>query len=372
MQIVSDRFESAIGASHQVATLAEVLVAGEAAGELGIDAGTVTLDQTAATRGRCDVVLTPSVDLVPGEPGDLLTPYGNEIRLSRGITFADGSVELVGLGVFRLDETTIDDTGVDLQIRVTGLDRSARIIDARFEAPYQVDVETPVVTAILAVLRDAWPDVPVSSSFPAPDSAVMTPTVIGEEGGDRWAFAQNLAEAIGHDLYFDGAGELRLTPSATLSTGSPVCTLAEGEGGLLVQASRRWNRRSAFNRVIATGENAGLDIPPPRGVATDDNPSSPTYYFGPFGKVPRFYSSSFISSNAQATDAAAAILARELGTTEEVSFGSIVLPHLEPGDVARITRARAGVDEDHVVDALTIPLSAEGVMTGSTRALQVT
>ena len=46
--------------------------------------------------------------------------------------------------------------------------------------------------------------------------------------------------------------------------------IAEGEGGVLVAAGRRWTREGTFNRVIATGENTGETAPassrPPSGA----------------------------------------------------------------------------------------------------------
>ncbi len=103
-------------------------------------------------------------------------------------------------------------------------------------------------------------------------------------------------------------------------------------------------------------------------VLLDNNSLSPTYYDGPFGRVPEFFHSEFITSDAQAADVAAARLARQLGTTQSISFGSIVNPRLEPSQVVRVSRLRAGIDqEDHVIETLTIPLGAEQEMTGQTR-----
>jgi hypothetical protein len=214
------------------------------------------------------------------------------------------------------------------------------------------------------VLTEAWPE--ITTDFQS--TSYTTPALIAQEGDDRWAFAQGMAQALGMVLYFDGDGTCVLTPDVL---SSPVLDLAEGEGGVLLAASRQWTREGTFNRVIATGENTG-ETAPARGVATDDNALSPTYYFGAFGKVPRFYASSFITTDAQALEAAQAILNRELGTTESVNFGAFVLPHLEPGDTVTITRARSGIDEDHVLDSLTIPLAATESMSGQTRARVVT
>ena len=372
MRPVTSRFLDAIARSHILATRAAVLDQdGAQVGDaLPVTDGTVTLDATAATRGRADLTVIDdgSLGLVPDSATSVLAPYGNEVRVERGVLYPDGTDELVSLGVFRLDDVETTDQGAALEIRIVGLDRSARFIDARFEEPYQLAAGQTGDAAILAVLQAAWPD--LAYDFTA--TTLLTPAAIGEEGGDRWQFAQSIATSVGMELYFDGDGVAVLRP-VTRPSDSPVVQLVEGDGGLLLPPTgRRWTRQGAFNRVIATGEATDTDTPPARGVATDDDPLSPTYYFGPFGKVPRFYSSPFIATDQHAIDAAEAILSRELGTTQQVQFGSVVNAALEPGDVAQITRQRAGIDETHVIDQLTIPLAAAGTMTGSTRATQVT
>lgn len=358
MRTVSAAFKSAVMTSHTLA--ARAVVAGTIVPVLD---GSVTLDATAAVRARCDVTVAADPALVPDSATSLLAPYGNEIQLSRGVRFPDGSTELVSLGVFGLQEVEVADTAGTLAIRVAGLDRAARVANARFEEPYQVAAGTNYVTAIRDVLLAGYPSMPYSF----PTTAQTTPTLIAEEGGDRWAFAQEMATAIAMRLYFNGDGVCVLTPDVV---SDPVATLAEGEVKVsaLLSAGRRWTREGAYNRVIATGENTG-EAAPVRGVATDLNPQSPTYYYGPFGRVPRFYSSPFITTTAQATTAAETLLRSQLGTTEQVNFGSLVLPHLEPGDTVRITRTRAGIDENHILDSLALPMTATGTMTGQTRAV---
>jgi len=367
MKSVSGTFTASVLESHRLAVRCEVLTDGVVTSTIDIVDGTITLDSRADVRGRCDITIADdgTLGLIPTSPTSTLAPYGNELRISRGIQYTDALAERVPLGVFRIQDTTVEDTGSELRVQITGQDRAARIIDARFEEPYQVASGTNYATAILNVLKAAWPGIPTSFMT----TTRTTPALFAEEGADRWAFAQQMAASIAADLYFDGDGTCVLAP--IVSGGIPVTTLTEGTAGVLVSAGRSWSREGAFNRVVARGEQTGNGTPV-RGVATDANPLSPTYYFGTFGKVPRFYQSPFITTTAQASDAAAAILARELGTTQQVQFGSLVLPHLEPDDVVRITRARAGINEDHILDQVTIPLSAAGTMSGTTRAVQVT
>jgi hypothetical protein len=367
LRSVTSAFQASIIASHRLATSCVITTPDGSESTMPIIDGSVTLDQTAAVRGRLDLAIADdgTLGIIPDTAADLLAPYGNEIQVSRGIQYPDGTTELVSLGVFRIETADVEDHAGSLQVLLTGLDRAARFVDARFEEPYNVTAGTNYATAIENVLQAAWPDVP--TTFTA--TALTTPALIAQEGDDRWQFVQDMAKAISMRLYFDGDGTLILAPD---TLGDPVMDITEGENGVLVTASRRWTREGTFNRVIATGENTG-EAAPARGIATDENSLSPTYYYGPFGKVPRFYVSPFITTDAQAESAALSLLNKELGTTEQVQFGSLVLPHLEPGDVVRVTRARAGiVEEDHILDSVTIPLSATGSMTGQTRARQVT
>jgi hypothetical protein len=364
-----DRFLSAIAGPHESITRATLLDGGTETPLPTVVDGSVTLTANAATRGQCEVSLADDGTLgwIPTNSDSPLAPYGREIRLERGVIYHDGTEELYPLGVFRIEDASIDDTGDQLALAISGLDRSARIIDAKFEEPYQIAAGTNYRTAILTTAQAAWPDVPHDLAT----TDRTTPVLVADEGSDRWEFCQKMAAAIGMELYFNGLGVLTMRPVAQFVTGSPVWDISEGEQGVLVRVGLNWTRQGSFNRSIVTGENLGSTDTPARGVATDDNVLSPTYYYGPFGKVPEFFHSEFITTNEQAADVAAARLARQLGTTQQVSFGSVVNPRLEPSQVVRIARERAGVSQDHVLDSLTIPLGAEGEMSASTRATVV-
>lgn len=369
MRPVTDRFAQAVTQPHQLA-VETVVLHDDQETPVEIVEGGVTLDQTAAVRGRCDLTIAVDPDddpdgLIPTGPSSLLAPYGNEIRVGRGIQYEDGTTEIVALGVFGIYSVDVDDGPDGTTLRVAGMDRAQRVINARFEAPYNQARGVELGAAILAVIQAAWPDVPVNPSWPA--TPYTTPAGIGEEGGDRWQFVQDMAAAASMRLYFDGDGLLTLAPDVL---SDPVATIAEGESGVLVQASRTWTRDASYNAVIATGEATG-EAAPSRGVAYDVDPESPTYYYGPFGRVPLFWSSPLLTTDAMAQAAAETRLRNQLGTTQQVRFGSYVLPHLEPGDTVTVTRARSGIGEDNVLDSITCPLGPEGVMQGQTRARQV-
>lgn len=372
MIATSVAYQAAIKRSHRAVVTVDVLASGVVVGTLtavegsggAVVAGDVTLDTRAATRGRLalQIVDNGSLGLVPNDARALLAPYGNELRVSRGLVLPSGMLETPGVGVFRIERSRVEDTAGGLAIQVTGMDRSVRVIDDRFEDPHEIAAGTTVETAILELVEHAIPG--VVTNFPG--VSYVTPTVRAEEAGDRWQLARDLATACGLELYFDEVGTLTLKPTAP---GAVVGTFAEGPGGVLLTVARDWSREGSFNIVVATGENTG-EAAPARGVARDEDPASPTYYLGPFGRVVSFFQSQFIVTNEQATAAAASILERQLGTTETVEFDVLVDPSRQPGDSIRVTRARAGVDEDHVIDQIRIPLAVTESMTGQTRAIR--
>jgi hypothetical protein len=100
-----------------------------------------------------------------------------------------------------------------------------------------------------------------------------------------------------------------------------------------------------------------------------------TYYLGAFGPVPRFYSSPFLTTNAQALSAATSILRQALGLPYQVDLSSIANPALEPYDVIAVrypkaSRSRTLRTETHVIDEVTIPLMPTAPVTLKTREQQ--
>ena len=100
---------------------------------------------------------------------------------------------------------------------------------------------------------------------------------------------------------------------------------------------------------------------------TDSDPSSPTFYDGGFGHKPRFYSSAFISSDAQAASAAASIGSAQKGVARSLALEAVPQPALEPGDLVLIKREAIGVNEVHALDAVRYGLTADGAMSASSR-----
>lgn len=418
MYPVSDAFKAAVRDSHQSIIKAEVWVGDQLITELDLVSGSVSVDSRRAVRRSCNVtIVDPSgrgyfalqpvyltysdvaggftqygdvdtdfpqyVDLVkplrfdetaepptlvPASAGDTLSPFGNELRLYRGVRYVDGTEELVPLGVFVITTTEISDDGNELTISVSGDDRSVRISRARWTRPYAIATGTNVATAIRAILQDRYPD--VQTNF-ITTSATTSSLVLGlDTDNDPWQDALKIAEAAGLDLYFDGEGVARLAPLPDVTSGAVVAEYDEGVDGVTLSITKSLSSEGTYNGVIATGEGSDVVLPV-RGEAWDEDPISPTYRYGKFGEVPAFYSSPMITTEAQAVATATALLGKYLGADEAVQFGLVVNPAHDVGDVVRFTSAAIKVDRVLVLDSFTVPLSPTESMSAIARTTRI-
>lgn len=373
MRPVSDRFLSTLRGSHLAVFRARVqpsFYTGTNPGgtELPILGGDVTFSATA------DIRATLSLTTVwpwPTSAADTLAPYGNYIYVERGVAYGNAQREWVGLGYYRID-TIEQDVTPDGEIVISGSDRSAGLQDARFETPQQYP---PTWTNGDVVNNLIWGVYNFAGIIEWDDPDVRDDTInrsiITED--DRLGLLLDLLTSLGKIGYWDHRGifVIKTPPDVT---GEPSWTIDAGAGGVLVEMSRGLTREGVYNAVVATGE-AGDTTAPARAVARDLNANSPTYYDGGFGKVPRFYSSPFITTNAQAQTAADALLKQQLGLPYQVELSSVPNPALEPYDVLQVVypqsgRNRAYVTETHVVDEVTIPLTPDAPVKLKTREQQ--
>jgi hypothetical protein len=372
---VSDAFLAQLRGAHRMVTTCDVLFAGEVIAEdLKVAGGRIDYDRRASSLARCSVEFAEPLRLPDGGSTDVLSPYGYELQIRRGVKFRNGDTELVSLGVFPIQESDID--GVTLRTSVSALDRSQRVRDARLEEPYEIPAGTLFEVALKALVSGlseggiAVPSTYVSGiEYSLTSPPFTTPLLVFDAQADRWDAAQSMATATGSELYFNGDGRLTMRLEPDVRTAASVWDVDEGVDGVLISASVARSRRSAYNRVVAYSTNASTGEVF-RGVATDDDPSSPTYYDGGFGRKPRFYASPLIASTAQAEASAASILRANLGVARSITLSAVTNPALEPGDVVRVARSSLGLDEVFVIDAMTIGLGPEDAMTVESRARQ--
>lgn len=368
---VTDAFRAAIRASHKVVTRVDVLVEGVRVGTVYPLGGSVSIDSRRNVRRTLSMsVADEDGTLTPGQGAatGLLTPYGVELAVYRGVEYADGTSEIVPLGVFLLTEVSVQEDDGGEQLSVQGSDRSIRISRNKFIDPYQIASGTSVEAAIEGLLRDRWVD--VETDFAPTGVTVPTVVIEAERGGDPWASAVTIAEAFGYDLAFSADGVARLQPIPDPIADDPVEIYQDGDEAVVTSLTRTFDSGRAYNGVIVTSQGTSADIPV-RAIAWDENPNSITYRYGSFGEVPFFYESSLITSGEQAAVTAAALLRKATGVSEAVAWGQIVNPAHDVLDIVRLQRADKNLDLVLLIDRLDVPLGPEGVMSAVARTQEV-
>lgn len=364
MRPVSAAWARTVNTSHRAifrATVCDTFQTGTTptGTQITILGGNDVVDGTAKIRSTLDIDVDGTGQW-PRRADDLYAPYGNEIYVERGIQYSDDLVEYVGLGYHRIEEPE-QDRPPDGRIRITASDRMAGIIDGRLTRPQQFGTTASLGYVVATLVQQVYPDAVIVWDDATDDSLLTRPLICDD---DRFGFLDGLIRSVGKVWYWDYAGQLAIKsmPSAT----THVAELQAGPGGVLLKLGRKLSRRGAYNAVVASGE--AVDIyDPVSWTAIDNDPNSPTYYYGRFGPVPMFFTNPNIFSPGQARTAAEAELRKRLGLPYSVTFEVSANSAFEPWDPVRMRSAERDSVELHVLETLRIPLTPRGRMTGTTR-----
>lgn len=321
---------------------------------LPVEAGSVSVDLASAVRRQLSITMADPA-LNPKDASSPLAPYGTELFVQRGITFPNGQTEYCPVGRFRIDDEEHETTGT---AQITAPDRARAVAEARFIEPRQSLNGSSIVDEIRLLIGEVLSTVTVADLT---GSTAITPRSVWEE--DRWSAISELAEAIGAEVAFSPLGDAVIRPVPTVDN-PPVWTINAGATGVLIADVRRMSREGVYNGVMARSARSD-DSPPTWALVTDDNPSSPTWWDGPFGHVPYLYESPLLTSEEQAREAATAILAQRRAVTRQCTLAIVPNPALEVGDVVDIAFSD-NTTERHLITKLSIPLDATSAMTVET------
>jgi hypothetical protein len=304
-----------------------------------------------------------------------------EVRVATNASNA----ELVSLGLFTINNTNITITGGTtggssgsggggdgvtgsgggssgggLSIEISGVDLSRSVSRNSWEDVYFVDSGTNYATAIHDIIEDRLP----GTQYNFASTTHVTPKLIFgmSMDSDPWQDAQDLATAIGMELYFDALGVCTLRDVPDPGTGQSVWTFSDSANPTIASATRSLTDQTVYNYVVAYGESVDNAVPV-SAVAFDDNPNSPTYYLGQYGKVPTSFTSPEITTVEQAQAAADALLNLSIGAAENVEVSVVPNPALEPGDVITVTIGELKLTGTFMVNDIQTPLSAAEAQT---------
>ncbi len=344
----SAEFATALNApSRRWHTRVEILQPGAGAIELDVVIdGSVTVDNTAVRRS-CDVrLIDVEGNLTPQDARDMLAPMGTELRMLKGLEIAKDEIEWVPLGVFGITNPSVSSHEQGTLIRLRAMDRVEAVRERRFDAPWRVAGGTSTAVAIADI---------VTSRLIVPtrirQTAHTVPESLFDALSDPWDAVRLLAESDALNAYFDPLGTLVIDRDDPTPTG---VTYAPGENSFLLSVSRDMTSEGTYSGVIVTGEHP--DGAPIRVVRWDEDPKSPTYYLGPFGKRPYGFSSPLINT-VQKAEAVAIILLSRVTRLRQDSYLTIVgHPGHDVGDLVRIEDEESKTSGDYVVQGAEIPL----------------
>lgn len=365
MITTSALFKLAVRSSHSIANQAILLTTPGTQGVITTSlgtalktiSGTVTLDSLADIRGTLDLSIAATWPTTISTSQVL--PYGSEVSIARGIKYGNGNLELVQLGIFRIDVVEEAARGV---LQVTAYDRSKGLQDARLLTPVQFDSTFTYGTALSALVLAVYPGCTITWDDTAVRDTNLSRSIA--ESQDRLGIINEIVTAAGKVWFFNNLGSIVVRTPPTATSASQI-TVNAGPGGILVSTDRRISREGVYNAIIASSEAIDSNAPV-QGYAVDNNPISPTYFYGPYGQVPEYFSSPLLTTVAQCQTAAAGLLAQVSGLPYSVDFTSVPDPSYEPLDVATVTFpvdlavSTSGRVETHIISSLSIPLGVDG------------
>lgn len=307
--------------------------------------GQVSGDRGQQVRLNCDVTLA-----VPEWTDIDLDVQTCRFKVRRGVSSL-GFTETLPLGEYRVDSLTRPADGV---VAVKGSGLEAYVLDARFITPRTPPYGQSTVATIAGLIHDVLPTVPivVRNTRDRP----VTATAVWER--DRMDVVDDLANSIRAEVFCDALGRFVIADRPN-PDGVPVWVADEGPGGVLVDRSEVSTRDRQYNAASVSGQSTDQDVPPVWAWAADMDPTSPTFYNGPYGKKPIFYSSQFFNTTFQCQDYANALLAESLADNDTLTFETLQADFLEVGDVVGVRR-RTGVVSQFLLQSCSSDLGTAG------------
>lgn len=342
------------------------------AADVPVSGGSVTEDRTAATRRTATVTIPDDGSglLVALTGSHRLDPGPLEMAVSRGLVLADDTTELIPLGVFRVSNAEVTDSGGGPTMVITGYDRSRGIARNKLTDSYYIAGGTGYLTAAGALVDNRMPfTIPVAKVIESIQPTTTSGPIVYLEGDDPWARVGELCAAVGCEVFFDRNGSLRIRDIPDPTLDPTAATYTDGENALLLSLQHALSDEPGTNGVIYIGADPANSGTIPRALVVDADPTSPSYYYGPYGQVTETVTDPLAITTAQCQTAGAARLRAVLGLTETLTLSVVPNPALGASDVIRVIRAASGIDLPAIVESLTIPLdvTTAGALAGRAR-----
>lgn len=353
-------------------------------GYAGLADGSLTQDARSQVRRTGSMTISSLLSTTDGaflsqlatrEDLEQLQVKGAQVSVDTGIRFLDGTEEWVTVARLRLPSLNRARRAAAASLQGC-TDAGSRVTEYPLVgewAPYDgAGTRYSTIEAIQALVAECYPPAHQPTwtttgvvDSPLPDGLVFT--------GSRWDAITKLASGLGAAAYAgitpstDGAEDVWHLASVTPSS-TPVWTIDAGADGVLVDEVTSYSRAEQYNGIplkwgtSQTGEYLTFLV--------DDDPTSPTYWDGSFGRKPRpTETNSTITDADQAMAACQALLAEYTGFTRSMQITCAANPLLEGGDTVAV-QTTTGDIELHVIDSIPGASIGGGTMQLNTRVLR--
>jgi hypothetical protein len=367
-------YREALAGSHRIIVRAEVWRDGARIDEFGDEGLPILGGNVSATlRSRVTRSVNMTVDetLVPAldDEDGLLTPYGNYLKIFRGIELGNGLPYEWPIFYGMIGET--NDPG-DGTIEIEGDDRAGEVDRAKFSSPRTSSVGASVRAQVMELIEEAVPDAQFDVALTG--FADRVPLLTWEF--DRSRALDELATSSGAFWWALPNGTFTLRPVPWANFAPPALRLDEivdpaNPGGAIVHKARgRVSNESVINEVVAYGERMDGSTPV-WATARDLNPASPTRADGPVGRRTRLLRLQTPQNTGSIAGAAQDYLRRASGIVEEWSWEQTIDPAMELGEVVLLAPKRRRTAIVQVVSGFNISLGMEGTMGVTARAMTI-
>ena len=286
--------------------------------------------------------------LYPVATTDLLNPYGREIRAYRGVRVR-GSRTPYMWQIFRGKIQRVTRSKQNGFCIVTCADRAQDVLDHGFVRPQNSVPGNLINVEFQRLVLGAVPDAEFGESDEFDEQTQALAWEFNRSGAVEEMFSS--AGALWYALA-DGKFVTRRYPWAV--PGSPIITLTDGPGGVILAADEARSRQDLYNVITATGERLNGDRPV-NAVAQDNTPGSITDVNGEFGVRSMLMRRVSPSTEGGAQGAADAMLRTTITPTETVVWTQSPDAAVQLGDVVGLdVNGRKGIIQ--VISSFGLPL----------------
>ena len=300
-QIPADLLSSA----YTVAATVESWLGSEYLGAVPVEDGSVSWDASQQVQGTLSLSVPRAGaagdedwrDWDPTDPTHPLACFGQVLHVSMTIgSLISSAWWTVPLGRFLITSVEPGPSTV----RVTGKSLLQRLEEDRLTEPMAPDPAGSMASELRRLIGSRMGLIidPALRDYPCPS---MT------WGESRIDAVYEIARSWPAVVREGGDGILYVSPPTPDPTSRPDLRLSDGDEGTVVGVAASVSRDKIYNRVVARGQSSDEGSPSFQAVA--DQLSGPMRVDGPYGVVPRFFSSPLITSTAQAKSTAEAMLA---------------------------------------------------------------